>query len=174
MYVVTIALLTAVILAWEAAGMRGALPFSVPSPSQIWDELVTRPGLLIRNAIPTLLAATFGFLIAAALALSIGVLTVMWPRMRGPIYNAAVTLYGMPLLALMPILIVWFGIGATTRTAVAVIASFFPILAGTIQGLEVAQNNKSSTELFTVLSATNRQRFTRQLVPSSTPYILAV
>ena len=172
-YVATIALLTAAILAWEAAGMRGALPFSVPSPSQIWDELVTRPGLLIRNAIPTLLAATLGFLIAAALALSIGVLTVVWPRMRGPIYNAAVTLYGMPLLALMPILIVWFGIGATTRTAVAVIASFFPILAGTIQGLEVAQNNKSFTELFTVLSATNRQRFTRQLVPNSTPYILA-
>ena len=170
--VVSIVLIT-VLLAWESAGARGSLPFSVPAPTEIWNEFVGNPGLLIRNAIPTLVAAAVGFLIAVAFAFSIGALTVVWPRLRSTAYNSAVTLYGMPLLALMPILIVWFGIGTTTRTAVATVASFFPILAGTIQGLDVAQNNKSASELLTVLSASKSQRFFRQLVPGSSPYIFA-
>jgi sulfonate transport system permease protein len=172
-YAMVAAVLIGLILVWESAGGRNALPFSVPSPSEIWQELVNHPLLLVRHATPTLVAAATGFLIATAVAFSIGALTVTWPRFRGPVYNAAATLYGMPLLALMPILIVWFGIGTTTRTVVAVVASFFPVLAGTIQGLNVAQNDRSSTELFTVLSATKPQRFSRQLVPSSIPYIFA-
>jgi ABC-type nitrate/sulfonate/bicarbonate transport system permease component len=156
-----------------AQALKGldALPISVPAPSTVIATAVANAGILWFHVKATLRAAAAGYVIAATVAFVLAAGTARFPRSTPLIYNFATIIYTLPLIALAPILVVWFGTGIEARVTIAAIAGFFPILVGSIQGLRTA--DREARELLFVLSATSWQRFYLLSLPSALPFIFA-
>lgn len=166
-----VALTTALVAMWEWSADAGHLPISVPAPSAVWDEFTRRRDTLWFHTGPTLGAALRGYLAAAVVAGALSVVVVLWPRIAGTVYAAAVVVSSIPLIALTPVLVLWLDRGNAVRTTVAALAGFFPILVGCVQGLRSTETGRE--ELFDVLSARRWQRFLHLRLPTSMPYVFA-
>lgn len=159
------------LVAWQIAKRMGQLPVSVPGPTEIWTAFAGDPGALWYHLWPTVLAATGGYAIAGAVAIGCAALAIAMPPVAPTIYNAAVVIYSIPLIALSPVLVTWMGTGAAVRVAIAALAGFFPILVGAIQGFRAV--DRRAAELFQVLSARWWQRLTYLSLPSALPYLFS-
>jgi NitT/TauT family transport system permease protein len=166
-------LLTAVVLIGlaEAAKQASLLPVFVPSPSQVFMEVWDSPRLVTRNLAPTAWKATVGYLIAAAIAISAASLAISVRALYGPIYNFGVMIHSIPIIATAPLLALWLGTGPQVQIAIAALASQFPMLVGTMQGLQAADARQR--ELMHVLSASRLQTLRYLLIPSALPYLFA-
>ena len=89
----------------------------------------------------------------------------------GPIYNFGVTIHSIPIIATAPLLALWLGTGPQVQIAIAALASQFPMLVGTIQGLQAADARQR--ELMHVLAASRWQMLRYLLIPSALPYLFA-
>jgi NitT/TauT family transport system permease protein len=113
--------------AWWGASGTLVDKFFLPSPVKVVQELrdwVTS-GSLLEHVLATLLPGIKGFLIATAAAFLLGYALAM-ARFASEVFEPYITaLYGIPIISLVPLLILWFGIGSELAVAVAVLASFF-------------------------------------------------
>ena len=101
--------------------------FYLPAPLKVAQELAewAGDGSLVRNILATLIPGLKGFLIATAMAFVLGYALAM-ARFASEVLEPYITaLYGVPIIALVPLLILWFGIGDELAVSVAVLASFF-------------------------------------------------
>jgi len=96
---------------------------------------------------------------------------VTWPRAEGALYNLVVTIHSIPLVAVAPILLIWFGVGLTAPTLVAALACFFPMVVNATRGLRAAST--SALDLMRVLDADSRKVVLRVRLPASLPYVIA-
>jgi NitT/TauT family transport system permease protein len=155
----------------EALKWARLLPVFVPAPSQVLNEIILSPRLVSDNLAPTALKATLGCLIAMAIAITAGAIAILIRQLYGAIYNASVTLNSIPIIATAPLLALWLGTGPQVQIVIAALACQFPILVGTVQGLQAADANQR--ELLHVLSATRLQTLRYLLLPSALPYLFA-
>ena len=79
--------------------------------------------------------------------------------------------YGVPYIAFLPVIIMWTGIGVTSRVIIVVWSAVFPLLINAIQGAREVDDNY--LRVGRSFSATNLQLFFTIALPSSIPYILA-
>jgi NitT/TauT family transport system permease protein len=77
----------------------------------------------------------------------------------------------MPKVALAPLIIVWFGLGLTSKVVNAALVAFFPLMVNTIVGLRSAEEDK--VNLMRSLAATRTQIFWMLQLPNAMPYIFA-
>ncbi len=161
-----------VLAVWEVLALAGQSKTSVfPPPSTIVVTLLANWQTFASDLQPTLMEATLGFLIATAVALTLASIFVRSAAIEQSLYNVAVTMHSIPLIAVVPILVIWFGNGSTPKIAVAALASFFPILVNATRGLRSI--DQQSTELMHVLDASWWQVFAKLRWPSALPYLFA-
>lgn len=101
--------------------------FFLPSPVRVVNELSewVKDGSLWRHILATLIPGLKGFLIATVAAFLLGYALAM-ARFASDVLEPYITaLYGIPIISLVPLLILWFGIGKELAVSVAVLASFF-------------------------------------------------
>src|SRR6202030_2868631 len=89
----------------------------------------------------------------------------------GFIYNVGGMLNSIPIIATAPLLALWLGTGPQVQIAIAALASQFPMLVGTMQGLQAADARQR--ELMHVLAGSPVQTLRYLLVPSALPYLFA-
>jgi len=166
-------LLTTVVLLGLAETMKYAalLPTFVPAPSQVVGEMIRSPRLVIDSLAPTAWKATLGFFIAMGIAVTAGAVAVLVRTLHGSIYNFSVTLNSIPIIATAPLLALWLGTGPQVQIVIAALACQFPMLVGTVQGLQAADTRQR--ELMHVLSASRLQTLRFLLIPSAVPYLFA-
>ena len=164
----TIAVLLAVT---ELAKRANLLPVFVPAPSQVATEIINSPRLVYGSLGPTAWKATAGYAISAVVAISAASIAVLVRVLFAPIYNLGVMLHAIPIIATAPLLALWLGTGPQVQIAIAALASQFPMLVGTMQGLQAS--DAGQRELMHVLSATRAQTLRYLLVPSALPYLFA-
>jgi ABC-type nitrate/sulfonate/bicarbonate transport system permease component len=166
-------LLTTVVLLGLAEAMKYAslLPTFVPAPSQVIAEMIRSPRLVIDSLAPTAWKATLGFFIAMGIAVTAGAIAVLVRSLHGSIYNFSVTLNSIPIIATAPLLGLWLGTGPQVQIVIAALACQFPMLVGTVQGLQAADTRQR--ELMHVLSASRLQTLRYLLIPSAVPYLFA-
>jgi NitT/TauT family transport system permease protein len=166
-------LLTAVVLIGlaEAAKRGHLLPVFVPAPSEVFMEVWNIPRLVTDNLGPTAWKAFVGYCIAAAVAIAAGSVAVSVRVFYGPIYNFGVVIHSIPIIATAPLLALWLGTGPQVQIAIAALASQFPMLVGTIQGLQAADSRQR--EMMHVLAASRWQTLRYLLIPSALPYLFA-
>ncbi|MDQ8023577.1 MAG: ABC transporter permease [Moraxellaceae bacterium] len=167
-HLLPLGLAAAVLGMLELAAGAGLLPISVPAPSAVAQAFVRDHAMLWPHLAPTLQAIAGGFALALAVATVLAVLATLARTTRDPIYNAAIVVQAMPLIALTPILIIWLGNGLAPRIVVTALASFFPILVGLLQGLRACE--RGMDELFTVMAASRWQRLRMLLLPNALPF----
>ncbi|MHB8620196.1 MAG: ABC transporter permease, partial [Chloroflexota bacterium] len=119
----------------------------------------------------TMLEAAVGFAVANILAIALAASFIRWSTVEDSLYNVAVTLHSVPLIAIVPFLVIWLGNGYAPKIAVAALASFFPTLVNAARGLRAVE--EQTMELMHVLDASWRQTFAKVRWPAALPYLFA-
>ncbi|SIR93377.1 ABC transporter permease [Williamsia sterculiae] len=147
--------------------------FLLPPPHQV----LTRSLLDRAHVNPMLEALTVtakvsvvGFVFAALIGVGIGVLMSRGSFLERAIYPWAVVLQVIPVLAIVPLIGLWFGYGMTARTIVCVIIAIFPIIANTHFGM--VSVDRGAHELFTLSRASVMQRLVKLEIPSALPSMM--
>jgi NitT/TauT family transport system permease protein len=163
--------LLAALAAAQLASSVIVFPPGIPAPSDVVLGLTQNPDLFVRNAAPTLAAACTGFLAAIGLAAVIAILVFTLPVLRSEVVALALVVNSIPLIALTPLLVVFLGSGHVTRSVIAAISSFFPILVGLLQGLR--RVDASCQEMLTLYAATRWEQFRSLALPTALPFLFS-
>ncbi len=159
---------------WEALVRVLEIPaFLLPAPSSVGMALYrgVASGLYEEHIQVTLLETALGFLFGSAGGLLLGTLVALSKRFDYFIYPIIVMFQAMPKVALAPLIIVWFGLGITSKVVNAGLVCFFPLMINTIVGLRSADEDRIS--LMRSLAASPMQIFVMLRVPNALPYIFA-
>jgi NitT/TauT family transport system permease protein len=167
---------SAVVLAlgiWQAfwsVGKISPLFFSGPSAiaARFWDAAAH--GQLLSDLKYSSTNFAIGFVLASLAGIVVGVLVGWYRRLGmilGPFLNA---LYATPRVAMVPLIIIWFGIGMWSKVFVVFISAFFPVLVNTIGGVRAIDHDLLRAAR--AYCASDWQIFTTVAVPGSVPFIL--
>ena len=161
--------LVAVLLGtWEAyARSSGVSPFVLPAPSQVLGSLWEFRGEAVRHAVPTILETVVGFSlsIAAATLVAIGLDRSTWARRAvEPLLVASQT---VPIVAIAPLVVVWFGFGLLPKVLIVVLVTFFPITIALLDGF--ASTSADAADLMRSFGASAGQTFRKLRWPSALP-----
>lgn len=171
--ILTIAVFTAVLGLWWAASKFGWVnAFLLPAPGKVLDTLVelARSGALARHTLVSLQRVGLGYAIAVLAAVLLAVLFSRSTSIRGLVDPLLEFLRQIPPLALMPLLMLWLGIGETQKVAIIVLACFFPIFLGIRGG--IAQVDGKLIEVGKVCGLGPSEILWRIVLPSSLPSIV--
>ncbi|MSR70270.1 MAG: ABC transporter permease [Phycisphaerales bacterium] len=161
-----------VILAgWQAAVIAtGVSPFLLPRPTVIAETMWQSRALLFDATLRTATAALAGFAIASAVGVIAGSLIAALPILRRSLYPLATILQMVPLVAVAPLLVIWFGFGLPTAIAASAVVAVFPVLASTIDGLRSV--DPGLREIFALAHASPWTRWRKLDLPASVPAIV--
>ncbi len=109
--------------------------YLMPPPSAILLALAEEAPILLRATEQTLLAAASGLLASALLGALTAILLCSHPWIRRAFYPYAVFFQTVPIVAIAPMLVIWFGYGLNAIIAASFIVSVFPVIANTLSGL---------------------------------------
>jgi NitT/TauT family transport system permease protein len=173
-------------LLWGSVGIVGCLLlWQLGTSTGVLDSLfVSSPLEVLRTAIRILPSAEFiGHLVSTAQSLFLGLfiavvvgvfvgLPIGWlPRLNATFEPVIAAVYGVPYIAFLPVIIMWTGIGMTSRVIIVFWSAVFPLIINSIQGArEVDDNYLRVGQSF---AATNLQMFFTITLPSAVPFILA-
>jgi len=164
--------LAAFLLIWKAVVVIGGYPdFILPAPEVVAERAVRaiQSGVLWEHTAATLSEVVLGFAVGASLAVAIGTAlgkSVLIERALSPYIVAA---QAVPILALAPLLDIWFGGGLLARVAISALIVFFPIAIATMVGIRSADPLLS--EMLRSLGATPAERIRLLEIPSALPVI---
>lgn len=132
------------LLGWEAASRAGlADPLFLPAPSQIWKALreMALSGELARHLGASLVRIGAGWLVGTAAGVALGgLIGLSWlGRSAGLPFISA--LFPVPKIALLPLLILWLGIGEASKVATIALGVFFPMAVSTYAGVDNVPRN---------------------------------
>ncbi len=177
-WLLPILLLAALIGAWQLAATSGAIatalhlePFLVPSPTQIATSLWENRSLLAENAWVTLREVLLGFGCALLAGLAFAVALHLFETLRRAFYPLIVASQAIPIPAIAPILIVWFGFGIEPKLVIVALICFFPIAVNALDGLRSI--DPEATKLMRTLDASRWQIFRRLEAPTALPYVFS-
>lgn len=160
------------LLIWEVLTRALSVPqYLIPSPSVIGNTIINEFGSLVTDASVTLLEAVLGFLLGTSAAFTLGAFFVRSKLIENSISPIFVALQAVPIIAISPLLIIWFGNGLLSKVIMAAIACFFPMVITTAAGLKSV--NPESLSLMRLLSATESQVFWKLRLPSALPFIFS-
>jgi len=128
---------TAVLLiVWEAAcRIFDVKEFVLPTPSASLIELWDSRSVILHFAWPTLWVTMVGFAIAVVFGIFLGVLTGASVLTYSALYPMLIGFNSIPKVAIVPVLVVWFGVGIVPGIITAFLISFFPIVVNVATGL---------------------------------------
>ena len=160
-----------VALLWEkAVDIFSIRRYLLPPLSQVlrtfWDSRVQ----LWNDSIVTTWEVVLGYIAAVVGGLLLGFAIHAVPTIRRAIYPLVVVFQGLPKIALAPLLVVWFGYGASSKILMAFLFSFFPVVIATLGGL--AGTPVHLIEHFRAIGASTWTTFRRLRIPSALPSIL--
>jgi putative hydroxymethylpyrimidine transport system permease protein len=167
---ITVLILFAV---WELYTQIAAVPkYILPAPSMVvqalWDY---REQLFLVHLPTTLLETLLGFGLSVALGVGIGVAMHLWRPVEKAIYPLVVASQTIPVIAISPVFLWWFGYSLSQKIAVVVLFSFFPVAVGVIDGLRSA--DPDLLDLLRSMGA-SRSRILRMVeIPAALPHFFA-
>lgn len=162
----------ALIVVWELVGRLGLVdPFFLPPPTGILGSMwsLALSGELFRHMGISLYRALGGYFLASALGLGFGVL-ICWSRRAEDVLDPVFELLRpVSTLGLVPLMIIWFGIGNGSKIAIVLKACFFPILLNTVAGIKGV--NLKLIHAARSLGASEYQIWTKVILPAALPVI---
>ncbi|MBO8127309.1 MAG: ABC transporter permease [Firmicutes bacterium] len=147
--------------------------YILPSPGTVLARGIqyTRGGLLFKHFLITAGESLGGFFLGSLVALPLGYLMAKVPVLEQALAPFISASQAIPIVALAPLLIIWFGFGVTSKVLVAALVAFFPVLTNLIVGLH--RTEPRAYELMSILGASRWQVFTLLEIPSALPVMFA-
>lgn len=155
---IPIAFQVALILLWQFLADRGNIPkYILPSPKDIIVTLFSILPSISGHLYTTLEEAVIGFVIAIVLSIVIAVLMDNYRVVRKSLYPILVVSQTIPVIALAPLFMVWFGFGITPKIVAVILVCFFPVAVSLLDGLESV--DRDMINLLKSMGATKFQIF---------------
>jgi len=166
-----IALVVACVI-WEATTVYFDIPsYIFPSLSAVAYELTAQIALFARNAGVTAIESVLGALLGCAVGFALGVLMALSRRAQDVLLPYVVGSNALPVVAIAPLVALWFGHGLLSKVVVAAFLCFFPIAINTYDGLR--DRGGVLKELFKVIGAPKGFYFWHLRMPLAVPFIIA-
>lgn len=164
--------LALLLLGWEAwVRLRDVPDYLLPAPSAIAAALEANPGRYLEGARVSLGHALGGLVLGSAAAFALAVMMAHSRTLERAIYPIAILVKVTPVVAVAPLLIIWFGFGAAPKVVVAALITFFPMLVNAVTGLRSVDG--AALDFFRALDAPSRRVFWKLRLPASLPYVMA-
>lgn len=165
--------IVALLLLWEvASGLRWINPMFSSSPSRIvtsgWK--IISNGSIFKHIQSSGLIFIYGYLLAAVVGIPSGILLGWFKKANqafGPIIAA---FYTTPRIAMMPLFIIWFGLGIGSKLALVFLSAVFPLIVN--MQTAVSNLDKDLTRVAEAYGANRRQIFWTIALPESVPFLL--
>ncbi|MBN2324929.1 MAG: ATP-binding cassette domain-containing protein [Spirochaetes bacterium] len=160
------------VLLWGAvAGISGLPPYILPLPKAVLVRFAAAvsEGLLIPNLLVTAFESITGFVTGASCAFLIGYVLAKRRTAERLFSPYIVAMQAIPIVALAPLLVIWFGFGVRTKILIAALTVFFPVLVNSIVGIRYA--DREIMELLRSLDAGPFKTFFKFELPSALPVI---
>ncbi|WP_374445608.1 ABC transporter permease [Stella sp.] len=156
------------ILVWEAATrLLGLPPYILPPPSQVATALWLRSEILAHHALVTLTEIVVGFVAGVALGIGTALLVVRSPLARRWLMPVVIASQAIPVFALAPLLVLWFGYGLASKVVMAALVIYFPVAATFFDGLRTTP--PGWLELARTMGATDGAVLWRLRLPAALP-----
>jgi ABC-type nitrate/sulfonate/bicarbonate transport system permease component len=162
--------LTAFCGIWEAIVRGFELPhYILPSPSRVLLTLVDRRDILLWHTGITLTEVVAGCALGIFVGLLLGAVMFFSAPMEKALYPLLITSQNVPVFAIAPLLVVWFGYGWSSKVVMAAIIVFFPVTVSMLDGLK--RTDPDYVRLFRTMGARPAQIFWKLRVPGALPLL---
>lgn len=167
-YLYSTILIIILLFVWEMGARFVNTSFILPSPTEISIKLWELKEVLFLHHLPiTLVVIAIGLGISLVLGITLAISMNISKTLEQAFYPILITSQTIPIIALAPIFVLWFGYSIWSKIVVTIIITFFPITVSTFDGFR--STNKELKELFQTLGASKRQLFFKLEVPSALP-----
>ena len=165
--------LAAALLLWWLVTRTAGLPaFILPSPVQVavrfWKALAD--GSLLSNTLVTLMEVLLGLLVGTAAAVALGYVIAKSRLFEQLIAPYLVATQAIPIVAIAPLLVIWFGPGIFSKVLICALIVFFPVLVNTVMGVRAVP--RPLHDLMGSLYATPAQTLRYLEIPAALPILL--
>ncbi|WP_102347924.1 ABC transporter permease [Bacillus sp. Marseille-P3661] len=160
------------IISWEIAAKIVDKAFILPSPSavivRLWELKFT---LFLVHLPKTLLIILVGLSISIVFGIVVGICMSLNKSVERALYPILIASQTIPIIALAPIFVLWFGYSIWSKVVVTVLITFFPITVSVFDGLKAS--SKEFEELFLTMGATKQEIFLKLNIPNALPYFFS-
>lgn len=162
--ILPILFIVGLLLIWEMIIELGAIEkYIMPAPSDIIMALFKDFRSMLPHIITTLYESVIGFGIAVILAVILAIIMDLMPMVKKAVYPVFIISQTVPIIALAPLFIIWFGFGTLPKIIVVVIVCFFPVVISLSDGLENV--DKDLINHFKLMGASKLKRFFHLKLP---------
>lgn len=165
-------ILIATILVWEGwVRFRDIPNYLFPKPSTVVDRLVAKPAVMAEAFFFTFFESIIGFALASVVGIALAILIARSALLERLIYPYLNIIRVTPVIAIAPLLTIWFGHGVLPQALIAALIAFFPIVVTTVLGLKSVDPELVS--LMRLLNATEAKELWKIRLPNALPYIFS-
>jgi ABC-type nitrate/sulfonate/bicarbonate transport system permease component len=158
----------AIVLAWEAyCRLAGVSPVVLPAPTRIVEQLWTFRADAVRHALPTFAETGLGLLISIAVSVVAAVAMDRFLTVRRSLQPLFVASQTVPIVAIAPLFVLWFGFGLAPKILIVVLVTFFPITIALLDGFAAASGE--ATDLLHSFGASRLEVFRKLRWPAALP-----
>lgn len=161
------------LLLWEAVAAFGLVnPLFTSSPSRIFETgyAMFADGSIYPHLAISGLELVVGYGLAIIVGVPLGVMLGWYRRLDAAFDPIISALYATPRIALLPLIMIWFGIGLGSKFAIIFLSAVFPILINTISGVQTVE--RDYIKVAKSFGANDRQLFLTVAVPAAVPFLL--
>ncbi|HZV20555.1 MAG TPA: ABC transporter permease [Hyphomicrobiales bacterium] len=173
-FILRLLLLASLLSLWQAAVVYFETPaFLLPGPESVFSALWQgfASGVYFEHIFVTVEETLLGFALGCGLAFVLGTAIALSRSLEYFFYPLIVMFQAMPKVALVPLIMVWFGLGLASKVVSAALVAFFPLMVNTIAGLRSADEDR--VNLMRSLAASRWQIFRMLQLPGALPFIFA-
>jgi ABC-type nitrate/sulfonate/bicarbonate transport system permease component len=161
-----------ILLAWETlVRVLDVQRFVLPPPSDIITELVSDRGIIFSQLQVTLFEIVTGYLLAVVVGICLSVLIVYSQAFRRGVLPLIVASQTVPIIAIAPVLVIWFGYNYVPRILITALVAFFPLTVSMVTGLQSV--DREVVSFFRSLNASEFQIFFKLRFPAALSNIFA-
>ncbi|MEZ5824919.1 MAG: ABC transporter permease [Geminicoccaceae bacterium] len=154
---------------WEIACLVFDMPsYVLPRPTLVFAEMWNFKSAIFFNSLQTLWTTLAGFLIAVVFGLALGVFIGWSKAIYNGLYPVMIGFNSIPKVAVVPILVLWFGVGTIPAILTAFLISFFPIVVNVATGLATLEPEME--DVLRALGANKLEIMLKVGIPRSMPY----
>jgi len=146
-------------------------PFLFPKPIDVIEAAIDDWNLLWPAIQITVTESVIGFLLSAVIGIGVSLLLASSRILEISLYPYAVILQTIPVVAIAPIVVIWFGSGFNSIVMIAFLIGFFPVVSNTLMGLNSVDKNMG--DLFNLYNASKWQTMWKLRIPAAMPYIMS-
>jgi ABC-type nitrate/sulfonate/bicarbonate transport system permease component len=153
---------------WQGVSTAGLVPADLlPSPTRILSAGFAERDALLRNTIPTIIATITGFALSMAVAFVVATTLDFSGVLHQAVLPLLIVSQTLPLIALAPLVVLWFGFGLLPKILLVAFVTFFPMVVGLMRGFDSA--DPEAEHLLRSMGATRPMVFRMIRLPASVP-----